>query len=154
MPDNEKRIKKILFLLILISFFLRLFLAYTFELGNDEVYYWTYALFPDLSHFDHPPMVGFFIQLFSFNLTFRSEVFIRLAAVVVGTINTYLIFLIAKKIKNSLAGLYAAFLYTASIYGFVVNGLFILPDAPLSLFWLIDLYLFVHILPDEELKKK
>ena len=154
LPDNEKRIKKTFFLLITISFFLRLFLAYTFELGNDEVYYWTYALFPDLSHFDHPPMVGFFIQLFSLNLTFHSELFIRLAAVVVGTINTYLIFLIARKIKNSLAGLYAAFLYTASIYGFVVNGLFILPDAPLSLFWLIDLYLFVHILPDEELTKK
>ena len=152
--DNEKKIKKILFLLILISFFLRLFLANTFEFGNDEVYYWTYALFPDLSHFDHPPMVGFFIQLFSLNLKFSSEVFIRLAAVVVGTINTYLIFLIAKKIKNSLAGLYAAFLYTASIYGFVVNGLFILPDAPLSLFWLIDLYLFIHILIDDELTKK
>ena len=40
------------------------------ELGNDEVYYWTYALFPDWSHFDHPPMVGITIQLFTLNLTF------------------------------------------------------------------------------------
>ncbi|HCT70866.1 MAG TPA: glycosyl transferase, partial [Bacteroidales bacterium] len=58
-----------------------------------EVYYINYALYPDLSHFDHPPMVGWLIQLFSLNLLFDSELFIRLGAVVAGTLNTWLMYL-------------------------------------------------------------
>ncbi len=147
---NDKGIKKIFFLLLLISFAVRLFMAATLELGNDEVYYWTYAMFPALSHFDHPPMVGFFIQLFTLNLTFQHELFIRLASVVFGTINMYLIFLIATKIKNERTGLYAAILHTSSIYCFILTGIFILPDTPQNFFWLVSLYFLVHALPDEE----
>jgi len=53
--------------LILFSSLIRAFIAQFIGLGNDEVYYFTYALFPDWSHFDHPPMVGWVIQFFSFN---------------------------------------------------------------------------------------
>ena len=82
MPD--KRINRILFYLIGISLIVRAFLAGLLELGNDEVYYWTYALYPDLSHFDHPPMVGFIIQIFSLNLLFEHEFFLRLGSIIFG----------------------------------------------------------------------
>lgn len=109
------KIEKHLFLLILISAIVRGFIAGFIEFGNDEVYYWTYALYPDWSHFDHPPMLGWVIQLFTLNLFFDSEFFIRLASVVFGSINTWLIFLIAKKIYNERAGFLASLLYTSSI---------------------------------------
>lgn len=118
----------------------RAFLAAFLEFGNDEVYYWTYALYPDLSHFDHPPMVGYFIQLFSFNLSFDSEFWIRLGAIIMGTFNTWLIFLIGKKVRDELTGFYAALLYTTSVYAFIVAGTFILPDAPQLTFWLVTVY--------------
>lgn len=111
-------------------------MAAGFCLGNDEAYYYTYALYPALSHFDHPPMVGWVIQLFSFNLQFSSEIFIRMAAVAAGTINTWLMYCIGKQFRDELTGWYAALLYTASIYGFVIVGVFILPDSPQSVFWL------------------
>jgi len=111
-------------------------MAAGFCLGNDEAYYYTYALYPALSHFDHPPMVGWVIQLFSLNLYFSSEFFVRLAAVVAGTANTWLMFCIGKQLRDELTGWYAALLYTASIYGFVIVGVFILPDSPQSVFWL------------------
>lgn len=111
-------------------------MATGFCLGNDEAYYYTYALYPALSHFDHPPMVGWVIQLFSLNLHFGSEFFIRLAAVVAGTVNTWLMFCIGRQLRDELTGWYAALLYTASVYGFVIAGVFILPDAPQSVFWL------------------
>lgn len=111
-------------------------LAAGFCLGNDEAYYYTYALYPALSHFDHPPMVGWVIQLFSQNLNLSSEFFIRLAAVVAGTVNTWLIYCIGKQLRDELTGWYAALLYTASVYGFVIAGLFILPDAPQTVYWL------------------
>jgi len=151
MMPSEKRIQQTLWLLMLVSFIIRALMAAFTELGNDEVYYWTYAKFPDWSHFDHPPMVGWVIQLFTLNLHFDSEFFIRLAAIVFGTINNWLIFLVGKQIKDSLTGLYAAFLFTASFYCFVISGTFIMPDTPQVLFWLLSLLLLSKALPDKNL---
>jgi 4-amino-4-deoxy-L-arabinose transferase-like glycosyltransferase len=140
-----------LILLLVLSAALRSFLAGLLELGNDEVYYFTYALYPDLSYFDHPPMVGFLIRLSTFNLHFTQEFFVRLGAVLAGTVNTWLLFRIGRMLKDEITGWYSALLYTASIYGFVIAGVFILPDAPQSVFWLISLYLLLQALPDKEL---
>ena len=143
MRIKEQNINKILIWLLAISAVVRGILAAWMEFGNDEVYYWTYALYPDWSHFDHPPMVGWVIQLFSLNLLFDSEFFIRLASVVFMTADTYIIFRIGKEIKDARTGLYAALLYTASIYAFVITGVFIMPDTPLMLFWLLAVWMAV-----------
>lgn len=139
----KRPLPKNLLILLLISFVVRAFFAGWIELGNDEVYYWTYALFPDWSHFDHPPMVGWVIQLFSLNLLFDSELFLRLSSVVLMTANTLIIFLIGRKIADDKTGFYAALLYTASIYAFVITGIFILPDTPQNFFWFLSLYSFI-----------
>jgi len=146
---NEKRdITRLLIILLVVSALIRGFVAGFIEFGFDEVYYWTYALYPDLSHFDHPPMVGWVIQLFTLNLHLDSEFFIRLAAVIFGTVNTWIIFRIGSLIKDPRTGLYAAFLYSTSFYAFVICGLFILPDGPQSLFWLLTLWFLLRSLPD------
>ncbi|MCF6170007.1 MAG: glycosyltransferase family 39 protein [Bacteroidales bacterium] len=136
-----------LWLLIGISTLVRGLLAGFLELGNDEVYYRLYALYPDWSHFDHPPMVGWVIQLFSLNLLFDSEFFLRLASVVFGAINLWLVFDLGRILRNERAGFYAALLFTASIYGFVITGIFILPDTPQNFFWLLSLRLMLRTLP-------
>ena len=107
-PKVSKEIKSHLLWLIVIATCIRLFLASQLELANDEVYYWTYARYPDLSHFDHPPMVGFLAQLSSFNLFFKDDFFLRLGSILLSAGSTWIIFLIGKKIKNEVAGLYAA----------------------------------------------
>ena len=136
----------ILWMLILLSAIIRAFLAGYLEFGNDEVYYWTYALFPDLSHFDHPPMVGFLIQLTTLNLSADSEFYIRLGSVLLGAFNTWLIFRIGRLLRDELTGLYAAFLYTGSIYAFIIAGTFILPDTPQLTFWLLSLWLLLKVI--------
>ena len=146
MRIKEQNINKILIWLLAISVVVRGILAAWMEFGNDEVSYWTYALYPDWSHFDHPPMVGWVIQLFSLNLLFDSEFFIRLASVVFMTANTYIIYRIGKDIKDAQTGLYAALLYTASIYAFVITGIFIMPDTPLMLFWLFAVWMAIKYL--------
>ncbi|MFA8300089.1 MAG: ArnT family glycosyltransferase [Hyphomicrobiales bacterium] len=145
---------KAIFWLIIISTVIRAVLAYLIEFGNDEVYYWTYALYPSLSHFDHPPMVGLMIQLFSLNLHFDSEFAIRLPSIILGTFDTYLIYLIGKRIKDGLTGFYAALLYTASLYGFIIVGVFILPDTPQIFFMLLAVYLFLKTLPVDHIERK
>ena len=147
--DNDKKINQILLFLLVISATIRGLAAASIEFGNDEVYYWTYALYPDWSHFDHPPMVGWIIQLFSLNLLFDSEFFIRLASVVIMTANTYIMFRIGKEVKNAQAGLYSALLFTASIYAFVITGVFIMPDTPLMLFWLLAFWMAVKYFKED-----
>ena len=144
MRIKEQNINKLLIALLAVSAIVRGVLAAWLEFGNDEVYYWTYALYPDWSHFDHPPMVGWVIQLFSLNLLFDSEFFIRLASVVIMTANTYIIYRIGKDLKDATTGFYAALLYTASIYAFVITGIFIMPDTPLMLFWLLAAWMTVR----------
>ncbi len=154
MPENLKKIKKALILLIIISTLMRLLTAHLLELSVDEVYYWLYAVYPDWSYFDHPPMVGWVIQLFTLNLLFDSELFLRLGPVLFAALNTWLIFKIGMKIKDPLTGLYAAFLYNASIYASVLSGVFIIPDAPLILFWLSSLWFLLNALPTETIDRK
>ena len=149
MRIKEQNINKLLIGLLAVSAIVRGVLAAWLEFGNDEVYYWTYALFPDWSHFDHPPMVGWVIQLFSLNLLFDSEFFIRLASVVIMTANTYIIYRIGKDLKDATTGFYAALLYTASIYAFVITGIFIMPDTPLMLFWLLAFWMGVKSFSSE-----
>ena len=144
MQIKEQDIKKAMVILLAVSVVVRGVLAALLEFGNDEVYYWTYALYPDWSHFDHPPMVGWVIQLFSLNLLFDSEFFIRLASVVFMTADTYIIYRIGKDIKDARTGFYAALLYTASIYAFVITGVFIMPDTPLMLFWLLAFWMLIR----------
>jgi 4-amino-4-deoxy-L-arabinose transferase-like glycosyltransferase len=128
--------------LIAIATLVRLRFTFATELGNDEVYYWAYAAFPDWSHFDHPPMVGWVIQLFTLNLTFDSEV-------VSAAIATWLMYLVGRRLGGERAGLFAAILHTSAVYGSVLAGIIILPDAPLVVFWLLALWLLLEALPVE-----
>ena len=144
MTIREEKIPKAMLILMLVSMLTRGFLAAFHEFGNDEVYYWTYAMYPDWSHFDHPGMVGWIMQIFSLNLLLNSEFFLRLSSVIFMTVNTWLMYLIGTEIKNKIAGLYSALLFTASLYAFVITGVFIMPDTPLMLFLLLSVYFFIR----------
>ncbi len=149
MVKDQDRYVWYLIILVVVSTAIRVFIAGTIELGNDEVYYRLYALYPDWSHFDHPLMVGLVIQLFSLNLLLHSEFFLRLGAIVIGAVNIWLMFRIGKTIKNERTGFYAAFLFVASIYASIISGTFILPDSPQLFFWLLSILLMLNILPNE-----
>lgn len=139
----DRMYKKQLFYLVLIASIIRLIAAAMLELGNDEVYYYTYALHLQSNYFDHPPGVAWLIKLFSLNLTFTHEVFIRLGSVVFAAIGTLLSFRIGSFVRNERTGWYAALLYNASIYSCVIAGTFILPDSPQVVCWLAALYYMV-----------
>ena len=132
--------KQFLLLIIVINLIIKALPAAIIELGNDEVYYWTYALFPDWSHFDHPPMVGLTIQLFTLNVTLHAEFFIRLGSLVLSSVNIILLFQLVKRIYSVEAAYISSLLFTASIYFNIICGLFILPDTPQIFFIMLALY--------------
>jgi hypothetical protein len=138
-----------LLILIILSAIIKIIIASNLELNNDEVYYRLYAMYPDFSHFDHPPMVGWLIQLTSLNLLFDSAFCIRLGAIILSSIILVLAFKIGKKIHSEWAGFIAAFLFCISPYTFLIAGTFILPDTPLIFFWMLALWLIVNIFDGE-----
>lgn len=149
---KQKMNKRLLYIFI-ISFLTRLLLAFGIELGNDEVYYRIFALFLDWSYFDHPPMVAWLIRLTTLGANVAPDGFVRLGAVIIGAINTLLIYRITKNVCNSeKAGLISALLYNGSIYCFIISGTFIMPDTPLTLFWLLALERLITILPCKEIE--
>lgn len=147
--DTRKKV----FLLILFSALVRCAVAYFLEFGNDEVYYWTYAQHLQWNYFDHPPMVALLIRLGTLNLHLHNELFVRAGSIICAAINTWLVFLIGKKISDEKAGWYAALLYTSSFYCSIIAGTFILPDSPQVLFWMISVFLMVEIIDEKNSNK-
>lgn len=131
--------------LIVIAFLLRLLVAATTELGNDEVYYYTYALHLQWNYFDHPPGVALSILASTLDLFFTQEMFIRLGAIFGAAIGTALCFVIGKELRNERTGWYAAILYNTSLYSSIIAGTFILPDSPQVVCWLCGLLLMIKM---------
>jgi hypothetical protein len=131
--------------LIFIATIIRIAIASIIGLGNDEVYYRMYAQDLQWNYFDHPPMVGWMIRLTTFNLFLDSELFIRCIAIISSAVSTWMIFLCGKKIKDERTGFIAASMYTATVYGSIISGLFILPDSPQMIFWSIAVYQLLKI---------
>jgi 4-amino-4-deoxy-L-arabinose transferase-like glycosyltransferase len=140
--------------LILISMTIKLIIAGLLELGNDEVYYWTYALQLDWNHFDHPPMIGWMIRLSTLNLHWVSEISLRLGSIIGAGIATWFIFLITKLIASDRAGWFAAIIYQSSIYTGIIAGLFILPDSPQMPIWTAAMYCMARLLYQPSSERK
>ena len=141
-------IKKKLGIFITVATLVRMLVAMTTNLGNDEAYYLTYAQHLQWNYFDHPPMVALLIRLTTFDLTFTNSFFVRLGPIMLAAINTYIIFKIVTKLKNETAGFWAIILFTASIYTSLIAGVFIMPDAPQLFFWILCVYFLLEIIDD------
>ncbi len=137
--SDKKKERLFLSAIVLINLLLKIIPASLLELGNDEVYYWTYALFPDWSHFDHPPMVGFLIQLFTLNLRLHGEIFLRAGALVLSSAGIFILYYIVKRLHSARAAIFAVLMFVSSFYFNIISGLFILPDTPQVFFVLAAL---------------
>src|SRR5258708_1992733 len=92
--------KRTVLILISIATIVRLFLATQLELGNDEVYYWTYVVYSFWSHFNYTPIVGLMVQVFSLNFLLKEEFFMPLGPIVLSSTRVWIRNMIGTKIKN------------------------------------------------------
>ncbi|WP_343522147.1 glycosyltransferase family 39 protein [Pedobacter sp.] len=123
----------------------KLIIASATALGNDEVYYWTYALNLQWNYFDHPPFVAWLIRTTTANLHFHSELAVRLGAILSSAIGTIIVYKTGKLLLNARVGWLAVCLYSSSFYCSVIAGVFILPDSPQMVFWLWGIFLLLKI---------
>jgi 4-amino-4-deoxy-L-arabinose transferase-like glycosyltransferase len=96
--------------LIGVTIVVKVVLSFFLELGNDEVYYYTYAVQPDWNHFDHPGMVGWMMRLTSLNLHWVSTLSMRLGSIICAGLATMVIFKTGAIIKDEKAGYIAAWM--------------------------------------------
>jgi 4-amino-4-deoxy-L-arabinose transferase-like glycosyltransferase len=139
--------------LYLIGFFslLRLLVAFTLELGNDESYYWLYGQQLQWNYFDHPPMVALWVRLFTANLALQDwEGFVRLGSVVGCALSTWFIYKASSTLHSERVGWLAAVLYNTSFYAGVITGILIWPDSPQMVFWTFSLWMLARVVRHEK----
>ncbi|QDV35246.1 glycosyltransferase family 39 protein [Tautonia plasticadhaerens] len=119
---------------------LRLALAASLGLGNDEAYYALYLDHPDWSYFDHPPMVAL-VASFGDLLAGggRSIAALRLGFVLLFAGSTLLVARIARRAYGDRAAAPAALALNASWFFGAAVGTFVLPDGPLLFCWLLTI---------------
>lgn len=138
-------------LLILGFFVIRVVLAGSMELGNDEAYYWLYSQHLQWNYFDHPPVVALWIRFFTLNLSLQDHVlFVRLGSIVSAAFSTWFIYKTTSQLYSEKAGWYSALLYNTSYYASIVAGVFIMPDSPQMFFWTLSLWMLARICTDED----
>jgi Dolichyl-phosphate-mannose-protein mannosyltransferase len=140
-----KEIPVKLWLFIMAMTVIKLIIASTISLGNDEVYYWTYALNLQWNYFDHPPFVAWLIRATTANLYIHNELAVRLGAIISSTIGTVIVYKTGKLLLNERVGWLAVLLYSSSFYCSIIAGTFILPDSPQMVFWLWSIFLLLKI---------
>lgn len=119
-----------------------------FELSLDEPYYWLWSKHPDLSYYDHPPMVAYLIAVSTF--FGDTERLTRLPAILCAGGATWYIYAITSNVMNDKrAGLWSAALVSV-IPIFSVGAFITTPDSPLLLFWSAALYYALRLVDTQE----
>jgi len=111
---------------------------------GDEAYYNLWASYPALSYTDHPPMIAF-MHLF-LNARFAgNDLGIRLGAIACVLFSTWIIYLIGKEAFGKRVAIASAVLFNI-IPTYFAGGLFLTPEQPLIIFWLLSMYALVKII--------
>lgn len=121
-------------LLFIVAFALRLVLMGSVPLIPEEAYYWMYAEHPNLSYYDHPPMVAWVIGLGT-ALFGDTEFGVRIVGNLLMCAASALLYVYGRMWYGRRAGLIAAAaLLVLPVYfgtGFIATM-----DAPLVFFWI------------------
>ena len=125
--------------LLLLPTLFRLFMIGRFDLGNDEAHYFMYAAHPSASYYDHPLMVALLIRT-GMALAGWNAFGVRLFAPILFLLSTILLTMIAIRLRPSRAMATGSLLLINAVplFGYL-GSMLILPDAPLSVFWLLHI---------------
>ena len=121
----------------------KLIIAYMLPITSDEAYFFLWGQFPDINYYDHPPMTGWVMAVFS--LLGRSIFFSRLFAVISGLVIAWGIHRLA---KNGLGAPDKAPLISLAFLAAPLHVLSVLitTDTPLILFVALSGFAFYYAL--------
>ncbi|MBI5360826.1 MAG: glycosyltransferase family 39 protein [Planctomycetes bacterium] len=126
-----------LFILLTALFIFRCVMACFTELLPEEAYYWTYAQNLSLSYYDHPNMVANIIYVFG--LFGKSELTVRLGAIILSVLTSIVVFKLAKLLFNEETAFWSVIILIATPLS-AASAFLMTPDAPLFFFWVLTIY--------------
>ncbi|HEC25699.1 MAG TPA: glycosyltransferase family 39 protein [bacterium] len=128
--------------LSVLVFIVHVHLASTLNFGNDEAHYYVWSLKQSLGYLDDAPLVSYIIYIFT-GVFGKSELSVRLGAVVMSFFDGFLIYYLSQVLFKSKRASFFAFLFflSALIFNSVLSVM-ILPDASLLFFYLCFLISF------------
>jgi len=122
-----------------ISLIIKLALAAWLPLSSDEAYYWVWGQHPQLSYFDHPPMVGWLFAIGEWLPGFGQSV--RWPAILLGHASWPIWYQILKPYLD--AGRMNWFLTLVLFSPLLgLGGMIVTPDLPLIFFWSLSVWIF------------
>jgi dolichol-phosphate mannosyltransferase len=121
----------------------KLYAARSFPLIGDEAYYWLWSKHLDLSYVDHPPMIAYFNTLLSF-LFGDNEMAVRLGAILIVLLVSWIIYLTAKELYDKKAATAAVIIFNL-MPTFFGGGMFLVPQTVLFLFYSLSFYFLVRL---------
>ncbi|ARJ64744.1 glycosyl transferase [Magnetospirillum sp. ME-1] len=132
---------------VILAALAHLWLAGGTLLSGDEAYYWLWSRDLQLSYYDHPAMMAWWMAATT-ALFGESEAAIRLPAVLAVAGVTVLVFDIARLAFSDIrAGWWAVVLLNATIL-FAAAGVIVTPDSPLLVFWSLSLWAMLRLLDE------
>ncbi|MDR7436680.1 MAG: glycosyltransferase family 39 protein [Armatimonadota bacterium] len=134
--DNSRRAVLLLVLVTLA----RLGFAASFPPIDDEAYYWTWSRHLDWGYPDHPPAVALMIRATT-ALAGDGPLGLRLGPVLLALGSALLLLDLGRRLWDIRVGVLAALGYQA-VPAFAVGAVLAVPDAPMSFFWLLTVWLF------------
>ena len=130
------------YILLVATTVFRLLYIQWVELAPDEAYYFTWSRNLQWGYYDHPPMVGFLILVFT-ALAGQSEFGVRLGWVLMTAFLSCLLYILGRiMFRSERAGFYAALLLNLSLLA-SAGAIIVTPDGPQGLFWALSI-LFIH----------
>ena len=140
---SDKPYRQWLYILLAAATAFRFFYIQWVELAPDEAYYWTWSRHLQWGYYDHPPMVGFLIRIFT-AVAGQGEFGVRVGWVLITVFLSWLLYYMGRMMfRSERAGFYAALLMNFSLLA-SVGSIIVTPDGPQMFFWALSI-LFVYL---------
>jgi 4-amino-4-deoxy-L-arabinose transferase-like glycosyltransferase len=130
-------LRLIAFVLLILA--IRLVLAASLGLTEDEAYYRLWARAPAFGYFDHPPMIAWWIWLGQ-RVAGDDPLGVRLLACLACAATSFVVYDLARGLGESGRTAERAAVWWNSTLLVAAGGLLAVPDAPASLFWTLCLW--------------
>jgi hypothetical protein len=123
----------------------KLAVAYFIPVFADEAYYYIWSLRPQLSYFDHPPLVSWLIALGHFFLPEGNPLSLRISFIIASFFTSLVWLRILKNQKFSTSAIesFLILLFLNPLLG--PGSVVATPDVPLVLFWSLSYLAFTEI---------
>jgi 4-amino-4-deoxy-L-arabinose transferase-like glycosyltransferase len=118
----------------------RVAFAASFPPVDDEAYYWAWSRHLDWGYPDHPPMIAWVVRATTL-LAGDGPLGLRLGPVLLALGSSVLLLDLGRRMWDTRVGTLAALWYQI-VPAFALGAVLAVPDAPMSFFWVLTVWLF------------